>query len=108
MGGKQQIDAKNSNFQIFESTLYMKSVRMPLITLIDKRQTNKSQKQQQSINQSIKHQRNQHAITSYHMAGQYARKAFDIVYHNSLLRKLHLAGIDGGCNVETDSWYSNA
>ena len=30
LGGKQQIDAKNSNFQIFESTLYMKSVSIPL------------------------------------------------------------------------------
>ena len=30
LGGKQQIDAKNSNFQIFESALYMKSVSMPL------------------------------------------------------------------------------
>ena len=29
-GGKPQINAKNSNFQIFESTLYMKSVSMPL------------------------------------------------------------------------------
>ena len=30
LGGKQQIDAKNSNFQISESALYMKSVSMPL------------------------------------------------------------------------------
>ena len=30
LGGKLQIDVKNSNFQIFESTLYMKSVNMPL------------------------------------------------------------------------------
>ena len=28
--GKLQIDAKNSNFEIFESALYMKSVSMPL------------------------------------------------------------------------------
>ena len=30
-GGKLQIDAKNSNFEIFESTLYLKSVSMPLM-----------------------------------------------------------------------------
>ena len=30
-GGKLQIGAKNSNFKIFESALYMKSVSMPLI-----------------------------------------------------------------------------
>ena len=30
LGGKLQIGAKNSNFEIFESALYMKSVRMPL------------------------------------------------------------------------------
>ena len=30
LGGKLQIGAKNSNFEIFESTLYMKSVSMPL------------------------------------------------------------------------------
>ena len=29
-GGKLQIDAKNSNFEIFESVLYLKSVSMPL------------------------------------------------------------------------------
>ena len=29
-GGKLQIGAKNSNFEIFESSLYMKSVSMPL------------------------------------------------------------------------------
>ena len=29
---KQQIDEKNSNFQIFESALFMKSVNMPLST----------------------------------------------------------------------------
>ena len=29
-GGKLQIDAKNSNFEIFESALYLKSVSMPL------------------------------------------------------------------------------
>ena len=29
-GGKLQIGAKNSNFEIFESALYMKSVSMPL------------------------------------------------------------------------------
>ena len=28
--GKLQIDAKNSNFEIFESALYLKSVSMPL------------------------------------------------------------------------------
>ena len=32
-GGKLQIDAKNSNFEIFESALYMKSVSMPLTIL---------------------------------------------------------------------------
>ena len=32
--GKLQIDAKNSNFEIFESALYMKSVSMPLSILI--------------------------------------------------------------------------
>ena len=31
LGGKQQKDAKNSNFKIFESALYMKSVSMSLI-----------------------------------------------------------------------------
>ena len=30
LGGKLQIDAKNSNFEIFESALDMKSVSMPL------------------------------------------------------------------------------
>ena len=30
LGGKLQIDAKNSNFAIFETALYMKSVNMPL------------------------------------------------------------------------------
>ena len=30
LGGKQQIDAKNYNFEFFESPLYMKSVSMPL------------------------------------------------------------------------------
>ena len=33
LGGKLQIGAKNSNFEIFESALYMKSVSMPLIKL---------------------------------------------------------------------------
>ena len=33
-GGKLQIDAKNSNFEIFESALYLKSVSMPLKTSI--------------------------------------------------------------------------
>ena len=31
LGGKLQIGAKNSNFEIFESALYMKSVSIPLI-----------------------------------------------------------------------------
>ena len=35
LGGKLQIGAKNSNFEIFESALYMKSVSMPLM-FIDK------------------------------------------------------------------------
>ena len=40
IGGKLQIDAKNSNFEIFESTLYMKSVSMPLIlTLLHRHNT---------------------------------------------------------------------
>ena len=30
LGGKLKIGAKNSNFEIFESALYMKSVSMPL------------------------------------------------------------------------------
>ena len=30
LGGKLQIGAKNSNFEIFESALYMKSVSIPL------------------------------------------------------------------------------
>ena len=30
LGGKLQIDTKKSNFEIFESALYMKSVSMPL------------------------------------------------------------------------------
>ena len=30
IGGKLQIDVTNSNFEIFESALYMKSVSMPL------------------------------------------------------------------------------
>ena len=34
LGGKLQIGAKNSNFEIFESALYMKSVSMPLITCV--------------------------------------------------------------------------
>ena len=29
-GGKLQIDTKNSNFEIFETALYLKSVSMPL------------------------------------------------------------------------------
>ena len=33
LGGKLQIGAKNSNFEIFESGLYMKSVSMPLMNL---------------------------------------------------------------------------
>ena len=33
IGGKLQIDAKNSNFEIFESALYLKSVSMPLILI---------------------------------------------------------------------------
>ena len=33
LGGKLQINAKNSNFEIFESALHMKSVSMPLSTL---------------------------------------------------------------------------
>ena len=33
LGGKLQIGAKNSNFEIFESALYMKSVSMPLTTI---------------------------------------------------------------------------
>ena len=33
IGGKLQIDATNSNFEIFESALYMKSVSMPLNVL---------------------------------------------------------------------------
>ena len=31
LGGRLQIGAKNSNFEIFESALYIKSVSMPLI-----------------------------------------------------------------------------
>ena len=34
LGGKLQIGAKNSNFEILESALYMKSVSMPLTSLI--------------------------------------------------------------------------
>ena len=34
LGGKLQIGAKNSNFEIFESALYMKSVSMPLRQII--------------------------------------------------------------------------
>ena len=34
LGGKLQIGAKNSNFEIFESALYMKSVSMPLIFIV--------------------------------------------------------------------------
>ena len=30
LGGKQQKDAKESNFETFEGALYMKSVSMPL------------------------------------------------------------------------------
>ena len=36
LGGKQQIDAKNSNFESFESALCMKSVNMPLTCKICK------------------------------------------------------------------------
>ena len=32
LGGKLEIDVKNSNFDIFNSALYMKSVSMPLRT----------------------------------------------------------------------------
>ena len=35
LGGKLQIGAKNSNFEIFESALYMKSVSMPLIKFLE-------------------------------------------------------------------------
>ena len=34
LGGKLHIGAKTSNFEIFESALYMKSVSMPLIIII--------------------------------------------------------------------------
>ena len=34
LGGKRQIDAKNSNFESFESALYLKLVSMPLITTV--------------------------------------------------------------------------
>ena len=34
LGGKQQINAKTSNFESFESTLFMKSVSMPLTFVI--------------------------------------------------------------------------
>ena len=34
LGGKLQIGAKYSNFEIFESALYMKSVSMPLSIVI--------------------------------------------------------------------------
>ena len=48
LGGKLQIGAKNSNFEIFESALYMKSVSMPLIlnsvTFQDKGQYHRSLK----------------------------------------------------------------
>ncbi len=37
-----------------------------------------------------------------------AQKAFDMVYHNSLLRKLHLAEIDQSVWRLVDSWYNNA
>ena len=36
LGRKLQIGAKNSNFEIFESALYMKSVSMPLRELSSK------------------------------------------------------------------------
>ena len=36
LGGKLQIGAKNSNFEIFETALYMKSVSMPLKIIIIK------------------------------------------------------------------------
>ena len=36
LGGKLQIGAKNSNFDIFESALYMKSVSTPLKIVIIK------------------------------------------------------------------------
>ena len=32
LGGKQQINAKNSNLEFFESNLYMKSVSVPLMS----------------------------------------------------------------------------
>ena len=35
-GGKLQIDAKNSNFEFFESALYLKSVSMPLMRKVSK------------------------------------------------------------------------
>ena len=34
LGGEIQIDAKNSNYEIFESTLYIKFGSMPLILTI--------------------------------------------------------------------------
>ena len=37
LGGKLQIGAKNSNFEIFESALYMKSVSMPLMSQSNKK-----------------------------------------------------------------------
>ena len=43
-----------------------------------------------------------------YLASLDARKAFDMVYHNSLLSKLYLAGIDPVMWRLIDSWYSNA
>ena len=54
LGGKLQIGAKNSNFESFESALYMKSVSMPLNTVVN---LNKS-KQITEIPPTVIHSKN--------------------------------------------------
>ena len=44
LGGRLQIGAKNSNFEIFESALYMKSVSMPLTMKLQAAFTEQSDK----------------------------------------------------------------
>ena len=44
-GGKLQIDEQNSNFENFESILYLKSVSMPLIWGTKKGENNRDDRQ---------------------------------------------------------------
>ena len=71
LGGKLQIGAKNSNFEIFESALYMKSVSMPLRFL------NYKYKGGMKYNQgSFKGESLVVAILPSHMKGSYCTSRF--------------------------------